>query len=33
MCLKRELKSTLTPFDDKRCYENKIENTPWERNL
>ena len=22
-------KSTLSPFDDKRCYENNIQSKPW----
>ena len=28
MYLQRVLKSTLSPFDDKRCYENNIESKP-----
>ena len=30
MYLHRVKKSTLSPFDDKRCYEINIENKPWE---
>ena len=29
MYLQRVLKSTLSPFDDKRCYISRIECAPW----
>ena len=30
MYLQRVKKSTLSPFDDKRCYESNIKKKPWE---
>ena len=29
MCLQKMKKSTLSVFDEKRCYINNIENIPW----
>ena len=29
MCLQKVIKNTLSPFDDKRCYESNFENEPW----
>ena len=29
MCLQLVKKSTLTQFDDKRCYVNETESKPW----
>ena len=29
MYLQKVSKNTLSPFDDKRCYENNFENEPW----
>ena len=29
MYLQEMKKSTLSPFDDKRCYETSIESKPW----
>ena len=31
MYLQRVQKSTLSQFDDKRCYESIIESEPWKR--
>ena len=33
MYLQRVQNSTLSPFDEKRCYINNIENTLWNQKL
>ena len=30
MCLREVENSTLSSFDDKRCYESNIKSKPWE---